>query len=92
MANKPWLPRDEHGWRVPAHGTKSRQIYDLMSLGVGPTDIASALRMNRKTVSVHMHRIRHPEECNEAFRVDLARRRGESKTKRGKRKPCSSRI
>lgn len=82
MANRRYLLRDARGWRIPTEGTASRLIYDLMFMGCSRSAIAETLGKNVKTVGVLMHRIRHPDGCNERFRVEYAKRRGASARKR----------
>lgn len=42
--------RDKHGWRIPAEGTKAREIYDLARTGLSSPDIAA--RVGRSSVYV----------------------------------------
>jgi DNA-binding CsgD family transcriptional regulator len=57
-------PRDDRGWRVPKHGTLSRQIYDLLARGKSTSEIASELGIKVTSTRVLAYKIRNSEMVN----------------------------
>lgn len=53
-------PRDEEGWRVPHKGTASRQVYDLLVLGLSVDQIAARLKRSPSWVRVRRYVIVKP--------------------------------
>jgi hypothetical protein len=64
MARKPYLPRDERGWRVPKSGTLRRRVYDLMVEGKGISEIADAVDRSYNYVGVTAFVIRNADTHN----------------------------
>ena len=64
MPAKPYLKRDELGWRVPRAGSKMRCVYDMMVLGKKRSKISAALGIKANTVGVMIWKIRNPEDSN----------------------------
>lgn len=57
-------PRDEEGWRVPHKGTASRQVYDLLVLGLSVDQIAARLKRSVSWARVHKRAIVAPDLKN----------------------------
>lgn len=59
--------RNEQGWCIPRHGTKSEQIYDLLMAGFSSEEIINLMKddyYSKIVISVLIYNIKHPELRN----------------------------
>jgi hypothetical protein len=73
MANRPIDPR---GWLIPAEGTKSRYVYDMIQIGTSTAAMAQALAISKSNIHHIIYRIRHPLLARTKHRIIMRRRRG----------------
>ena len=55
--------RDEHGWRIPRQGTRSRLIYARMCGGFTAREIHEEIGGSYGAIRVLMHKIKHSPDC-----------------------------
>jgi hypothetical protein len=68
-------PRDERGWLIPADGTITRQIYDMVVLGKTRAEIKACFpERTLGQIDACLYRIRNPEKENAKSRRASKRR------------------
>lgn len=61
--------RDSRGWLLPAAGTNTRKVYDLLIEGLGSGEIAERLKLPHKYVYVRVHRIKYAKVAGKGPRT-----------------------